>query len=105
MALHEKFYFHLAVATDGAKKGGRRTGWNHRRYRRPHMGYGKARNRRKYSEIKGKRRQRYTKVRNQTESDRQTASSRTGTPKRKTGGSATSAEAELFAIFAILRKV
>eukprot|EP00965_Chrysotila_dentata_P017417 578694-Pleurochrysis_carterae.AAC.1 len=38
--VHERHDFHLAVATDGAKRGRQRIGWNHRRCRRPLMGHG-----------------------------------------------------------------
>eukprot|EP00965_Chrysotila_dentata_P008080 263641-Pleurochrysis_carterae.AAC.2 len=35
LALHARHNFHLAVATDGAKKGERVTGWSHRAWQGP----------------------------------------------------------------------
>eukprot|EP00965_Chrysotila_dentata_P217248 6189874-Pleurochrysis_carterae.AAC.2 len=62
MTLHERHAFHLvAVATDGAKGGEPKTGWNLRGCRRPHMERGKDRNQRRYSETNERRRRLYKK--------------------------------------------
>eukprot|EP00965_Chrysotila_dentata_P033223 1106413-Pleurochrysis_carterae.AAC.1 len=52
MALHERHAFHLAVATNGAKKGGTRDRMETQRMSETTYRDGKARNRRKYSEKK-----------------------------------------------------
>eukprot|EP00965_Chrysotila_dentata_P224488 6194199-Pleurochrysis_carterae.AAC.1 len=68
------------------KRGRQRTGWNHRRYLRPLLGMARSGIGGNTQGKKGEGDSVTTKVRNQTESDGQTASSRTGSPELKAEG-------------------
>eukprot|EP00965_Chrysotila_dentata_P160878 5312491-Pleurochrysis_carterae.AAC.2 len=60
MTLHERHTFHLAVATDGSKRGDPRIGGK-RKGRKPHTGCGKDRTRQRYSIANGRKRRYYRK--------------------------------------------
>eukprot|EP00965_Chrysotila_dentata_P241999 6204632-Pleurochrysis_carterae.AAC.4 len=106
MKLHERHTFHLSVATDGAKKGGNKDRGESQRISETTYGVWQGpesamilNNKRKEASVLQKR---MGVTLNQVD---KTRAVERGVLKGRLGDSATAVEAELFAIFAILRKV
>eukprot|EP00965_Chrysotila_dentata_P131081 4333143-Pleurochrysis_carterae.AAC.1 len=105
MSLHERHSFHLAVATDGAKKGGTKARGETQRLAATTYGVWQGPEsaeilRNKWREASALQKRLEVKL-DQADKMRSIAQ---GTLNGRLGDSATAAEAELFAIFAILRK-
>eukprot|EP00965_Chrysotila_dentata_P011565 378490-Pleurochrysis_carterae.AAC.1 len=106
LSLHEKYDFHIAVATDGAKKGGTKD--RTESHRISATTYGVWHGPESARILRGKKRE-ATALQDRlgvqlNHTDKLLAIEQ-GILSGRLGDSATSAEAELFAIFAILRKV
>eukprot|EP00965_Chrysotila_dentata_P017788 591787-Pleurochrysis_carterae.AAC.2 len=105
MSLHERYTFHLAVATDGAKKGGTKCRGETHRLSATTYGVWQGPDsaeifRNKWKEASALQRRLGVKL---DQADKLRAITQ-GALNGRLGDSATAAEAELFAIFAILRK-
>eukprot|EP00965_Chrysotila_dentata_P156175 5159440-Pleurochrysis_carterae.AAC.2 len=106
MALHERHIFHLAVATDGAKKGGTKDRGETQRLSETTYGVWQGpesavilENKRKEATVLQKR------IGSTLDQMDKARAVEQGVLNGRLGDSATAAGAELFAIFAILRKV
>eukprot|EP00965_Chrysotila_dentata_P257566 6212928-Pleurochrysis_carterae.AAC.1 len=107
MLLHERHKFHLAVATDGAKRGGTKDRMETQRL--SGTTYGVCQGPTSTEIIRAEREKTSesitSKVGDRAEPNRKRHAVEPGVLSGRLGDSATSAEAVLFAIFAILRKV
>eukprot|EP00965_Chrysotila_dentata_P149993 4953928-Pleurochrysis_carterae.AAC.1 len=106
MSLHERHSFHLAVATDGAKKGGTKDRGETQRLSETTCGVWHGPDSVKILEIKRREASALQKrLGARLEQTDKTRAIEQGVLSGRLGDSATAAEAELFAIFAIMRKI